>query len=58
MIDDYVHAEGMRLAFTPVEFEVLCQQARKHKMPVRKFVNWMVKCFINSVQPEDTKRVR
>ncbi|SNT22983.1 MULTISPECIES: hypothetical protein [unclassified Pseudomonas] len=56
MNDEYVHGEGMRLTFTPAEFEVLCGQARKHKMPVRKFVHWMVTCFINSVQPEDTKR--
>lgn len=56
MIDEYVHGEGMRLTFTPAQFEVLCSQARKHQMPVRKFVSWMVKCFINSAPIEDTKR--
>lgn len=39
MNDEYVHGEGMRLTFTPAEFDVLCSQARKHKMPVRKFVS-------------------
>lgn len=58
MTDQYVHGEGMRLTFTPAEFDVLCIQARKHKMPVRKFVNWMVKCFINSVPAEDTMRAK
>lgn len=58
MNNEYVHAEGMRLTFTPAEFEVLCSQARKHKMPVRKFVSWMVKCFINSVPTEDTNRAK
>ena len=56
MNNGYAHGEGLRLTFTPAEFEVLCAQARKHKMPVRKFVSWMVKCFINSVPTEDTKR--
>lgn len=56
MNNEYVHAEGMRLTFTPAEFDVLCSQARKHKMHVRKFVSWMVKCFINSVPTEDTDR--
>lgn len=58
MSNEYVHAEGMRLTFTPAEFEVLCAQARKHKMPVRKFVSWMVKCFINSVPAEETERAK
>lgn len=58
MNDEYVHGEGMRLTFTPAEFDVLCSQARKHKMPVRKFVKRMVKCFINTVPTEETKRAK
>lgn len=58
MNDEHAHSEGMRLTFTPAEFDVLCSQARKHKMPVRKFVNWMVKCFINSVPTEDPDRAK
>lgn len=56
MSDQYIHSQEMRITLTPAEFEVLCGQARKHKMPVRKFVSWMVKCFISSVPTEETKR--
>lgn len=58
MSNDYQHSQGVRLTFTPAEFAELNRQARKHKKPVREFTEWMVRCFINSVQAEAATRTK
>lgn len=41
--------------FTDDEFHLLNGHARKHKMPVREFVEYMVRCYINSMQKQQGK---
>lgn len=38
--------------FTDDEFHILNGQARKHKMPVRDFVEYMLRLYINSIQKQ------
>lgn len=44
--------------FTDDEFHLLNGYARKHKMPVRDFVEYMVRCYISSVQQEQRGKAR
>lgn len=44
--------------FTDDEFHLLNGHARKHKMPVREFVEYMVRCYINSMQKQQQGKAR
>jgi len=44
--------------FTDDEFHLLNGHARKHKMPVREFVEYMVHCYINSMQKQQQGKAR
>jgi len=44
--------------FTDDEFHQLNGHARKHKMPVRDFVEYMVRCYLTSVQQEQRGKAR
>ncbi|MBK5343203.1 hypothetical protein JFU48_17690 [Pseudomonas sp. TH49] len=44
--------------FTDDEFHLLNGHARKHKMPVREFVEYMVRCYINSMQQQQQGKAR
>jgi hypothetical protein len=43
----------LAVKFTDDEFHVLNRHARKYKLPIRDFVEYMVRCYINSVQQQD-----
>jgi hypothetical protein len=40
------------VSFADDEFHILNGQARKHKMPVRDFVEYMLRLYINSIQKQ------
>ena len=44
--------------FTDDEFHLLNGHARKHKMPVREFVEYMARCYINSMQKQHQGKAR
>lgn len=53
MSHEYQHSQGVRLTFTPIEFAELNRQARKHKKPVREFIEWAMRCLITSTGKEE-----
>lgn len=44
--------------FTDDEFHLLNAHARKHKMPVRDFVEYMAHCYIHSMQKQQQGKAK
>ncbi|MNJ76578.1 hypothetical protein D3C77_738900 [compost metagenome] len=51
-------AKLLGVYFTDDEFHLLNRHARKYKMPVRDFVEYMVRCYINSTQNEQQGKAK
>lgn len=52
MSNEYEHRQGLRITFTPAEFDELNRQARKHKMHLRAFIEYMARCYVNAVRAD------
>lgn len=44
--------------FTDDEFHLLNGHARKHKMPLRDFVEYMIRFYINSMQKQQPVKAK
>jgi hypothetical protein len=54
--NEYEHRQGLRITFTPAEFAELSRQARKHRKPVREYIEWAMRCLVASVQADEQVR--
>lgn len=58
MSDQYEHTRTLGVSFNAADFHTLNYYARKHEMPVREFIEWMVRCYVKSMRAEEQKRAK
>jgi len=55
---EYQHTKALGVSFNAADFHTLNHYARKHQMPVREFIEWMVGCYIKSMRAEEQQRAK
>ncbi|WP_339466942.1 hypothetical protein [Pseudomonas capeferrum] len=58
MSDQHEHTRALGISFNAADFHTLNYYARKHEMPVREFIEWMVRCYVKSMRAEEQKRAK
>lgn len=46
------------VSFSAADFHTLSHHARKHKKPVKEFIEWAMCCYINSMRQEEQARAK
>jgi len=47
------HTKALAVRFTPDEFHGLAYHARRYKMDVRAFVEYMARCYVTAYRQEE-----
>ena len=58
MSNEYEHTKALGVSFNAADFHTLNHYARKHKMPVREFIEYMAKCYVKSMRAEEQMRAK
>lgn len=52
------HVKSLGVSFTLEDFHTLNHHARKHNKPVREFIEWAMRCYINAMRQEEQTRAK
>ncbi|MBA6145799.1 MULTISPECIES: hypothetical protein [Pseudomonas] len=58
MSNEYEHTRALGISFNAADFHSLNYHARKHKMPVKEFIEWAMRCYVKSMRAEEQKRAK